>query len=532
MSKKQVFNPYLPLYEYVPDGEPHVFGDRIYVYGSHDRFHGGAFCLNDYVCYSAPLDDLTAWKYEGVIYRADQDPENQKPVSERRPLREGYGLSYFDGSDKKHALWAPDVVCGPDGRYYLYYCLDFLPEIGVAVADSPAGKYEFLGKVRHRDGSLLGDREGDLIQFDPGVFMDDDGTVYLYSGNAAMNKRTPRPVSKGSQVMTLEHDMLTLKTEPRPLLPDLYDAEGTDFEGHGFFEASSIRKIGGRYYLIYSSANSHELCYAVSANPDRNYCYGGTIVDIGDIYLNGRTEEEALNPTGNTHGGIECVKGQWYVFYHRQTDRTNFSRQGCAEKITILPDGSIPQTEVTSYGLNAGPLRAEGSYPASISCRLQGKEGAPFSSEEASDERFPYYTQPVPDFSPDEEASCPVDFPVQYIANLRDGAIVGYKFFEGGFRGKLEFTLRGQGTGRIRIFYVPKRCFEAYNGADQKKPDPNSREAFRELGQTAFSAAEDWSPFESAELSFPEETVALYFIIDGDVRIDLRSFRWNSSMEL
>ena len=30
---KQVYNPYLPLWEYVPDGEPHVFGDRVYLYG-------------------------------------------------------------------------------------------------------------------------------------------------------------------------------------------------------------------------------------------------------------------------------------------------------------------------------------------------------------------------------------------------------------------------------------------------------------------------------------------------------------------
>ena len=74
---KQVYNPYLPSYEYVPDGEPHAFGDRIYLYGSHDRFNGGFFCLNDYVCYSAPVDDLSAWRYEGVIYKKKQDPLNK-----------------------------------------------------------------------------------------------------------------------------------------------------------------------------------------------------------------------------------------------------------------------------------------------------------------------------------------------------------------------------------------------------------------------------------------------------------------------
>ena len=103
MSSRQIHNPYLPEYEYIPDGEPHVFGDRIYLYGSHDRFGGKKFCMNDYVCYSAPVTDLTDWKYEGVIYTRTQDPRM---------------------ADGTHQLWAPDVVKGKDGRYYLYYCPD------------------------------------------------------------------------------------------------------------------------------------------------------------------------------------------------------------------------------------------------------------------------------------------------------------------------------------------------------------------------------------------------------------------------
>ena len=74
LMKKQVYNPFLPIYECVPDGEPHVFGDRVYLYGSHDKEGGETFCMLDYTTYSAPVTDLSDWRCEGTIYRADQDP--------------------------------------------------------------------------------------------------------------------------------------------------------------------------------------------------------------------------------------------------------------------------------------------------------------------------------------------------------------------------------------------------------------------------------------------------------------------------
>lgn len=117
--KKRCVNPYLPSWEYIPDAEPHVFGDRIYVFGSHDRFNGYSFCLNDYVCYSAPVDDLSDWKYEGIIYHRTDDPANK---------------------DGEMCLYAPDVTKGYDGRFYLYYCLDQLPVVSVAVCDTPCGE--------------------------------------------------------------------------------------------------------------------------------------------------------------------------------------------------------------------------------------------------------------------------------------------------------------------------------------------------------------------------------------------------------
>lgn len=510
---KQIYNPYLPSFEYIPDGEPHVFGDRIYIYGSHDRFDGAQFCLNDYVCYSADVNDLTDWKYEGVIYKKVQDPRNQNIPADAPEPKPSCGLPHEPGQDNLnppgiHAMWAPDVVLGADGRYYLYYCLDWLPETAVAVCDTPAGKYEFLGFVRHKDGIPLGCGKNDYITFDPGVFVDDDNSAYLYSGNAPM-RREQEDGTKASVVVRLEPDMLTLAEEPRILMPTIMNAEGTGFEGHEFFEASSIRKIRGKYYFVYSSVNSHELCYAVSDRPDRDYKYGGTLVDIGDIYLDGRTKEEALNALGNTHGGIECAGGQWYVFYHRQTNRTNFSRQGCAEKITINEDGTICQAEVTSCGLNDGPLRAAGQHPAYCCCRLQSAAGAVLSHPEHMKEDYPYLTQEIKDCDPDPELiKADRECPVQYITNMKDGAVAGYKYFA--FEGirRVSVTVRGCAEGYISVT----------TGTD-KAENPE-----KECGRITINIqGDEWQQCEG-EISVPDGVHAVNFRFHGEGCMDFRSF--------
>lgn len=127
--KKAGVNPYLPFWETVPDGEPHVFGDRVYIYGSHDRRGGSTFCEEDYVCWSAPVDDPGSWRFEGVIYKKMQDPLNGAPYDGVLPE-----IAFPMGTEEKpHYLYAPDVAKGPDGRYYLYYALDFTDVISVAV---------------------------------------------------------------------------------------------------------------------------------------------------------------------------------------------------------------------------------------------------------------------------------------------------------------------------------------------------------------------------------------------------------------
>lgn len=423
--KTQAFNPYLPSFEYVPDGEPRVFGNRVYIYGSHDAFDGDSFCEKDYVCWSAPADDLGNWRYEGVIFAATQDPQNA------------------DGNMK---LFAPDVVQGTDGRYYLYYSLNASSVVSVAVCDTPAGKYEFLDFVRWSDGSILGGKPGEISCFDPAVLVEGQD-VYLYTGFAPgpgwlfdILTRDGRRI-EGGYCTALEPDMRTVKREPLLVAPSIRNDDGTGFEGHAFFEASSIRKIGSTYYFVYSSILSHELCYTTSRFPDRDFRFGGTLVSIGDIGLNGNTEP--MNYTGNTHGGMIQIGSQWYIFYHRQTNKQCCARQGCAEPITILPDGSIPQSEITSCGLNGGALEGSGTYEARIACHLGYREPHfPYLAAHEEDTAHPYFTQSGTDRE---------DHPDQYIANMADGAWCGFKYFAFDGQAKLSVTVRGEANGNLNI---------------------------------------------------------------------------------
>ena len=425
--KQQVFNPYLPSWEYVPDGEPHVFGDRVYVYGSHDSFRAPIFCVNDYVCWSAPVDDLSDWRFEGVIYRKKNDPSNK------------LGL---------RSLYAPDVTQGPDGRYYLYYAFDFMGEMGVAVCDTPAGQYEFYGHVHFKDGHVWGKRSGEPLPFDPGVLVDDDGRVYLYSGFATkvpfIASRGHNLTNEGGVVLELEQDMVTIKSGPELLFPK--KGKQGAFENHAFFEASSIRKIEGKYCFVYSSEHNHDLCYAISDSPKGPFTFGGRLVDLGDLGLNGNEDEShASNYLGNTHGGMVEIHGQWYIFYHRQTNRNSYARQACAEKLERALDGGFLQAEITSCGLNDGPLKGIGTYEARIACNLWSAEGTGRYDGRSPKKRFklhPYFTQSGKDRESDGD---------QYIANFRNGAVAGFKYFNMGEANQIRIEVRGTANGKMQV---------------------------------------------------------------------------------
>lgn len=410
--KKQSYNPYLPSWEYIPDGEPYVFGDRVYVYGSHDLYNGHVFCLGDYVCWSAPVDNLADWRYEGVIYPKISDPLN----------KEG-----------KMCLYAPDVTVGPDGRYYLYYVLDHVSIVSVAVCDTPAGQYEFYGYVHYEDGTRLGEKEGDEPQFDPGVLTEGDKT-YLYTGFCSRGDKSRH----GAMATVLGSDMLTIVEAVVIVAPGCEYSANSGFEGHEFFEAPSIRKKGDTYYFVYSSIVMHELCYATSSNPTKGFTYAGVLVSNCDLHID--TYKPAGQPMaygGNNHGSIVEIQGDWYIFYHRQTNGTWYSRQGCAEKLTVLSDGRIPQVELSSCGLNGGPLEGKGEYPAYIACNLFHDTPSIY----VGDDRFPKIMQDGRDG--DEEPG--------YIANIKDTATAGFKYFDCKNVTEISIKVRGYANGVFEV---------------------------------------------------------------------------------
>lgn len=312
-------NPYLPNWEYIPDGEPRVFGDRIYVYGSHDRKDSIDFCDYKLKVWSAPVSDPTKWVCHGDIFRSRDGHDSPSDV---------------DWTDE--LLFAPDVV-ERGGKYYLYaYIVN--AKGCVAVADRPEGPFRLLSRYEydipnHYDNGTF---------IDPGVLVDDDGRVYIYCGY------------QGSYMCELKDNMY--EAVPGSYKLDIIPTA----EPHRFFEACSPRKINGTYYLIYSPQRGSCLDYATSDSPTGPFTYRGTIIDNGIDF-----------PGGNDHGSVCCVNGQWYIFYHRMTNGTIMSRRGCVERIEILQDGTIPQVEMTSLGFEES-LNPYDFTQADTACVLKG----------------------------------------------------------------------------------------------------------------------------------------------------------------
>jgi arabinoxylan arabinofuranohydrolase len=283
--KRQCYNPYLPSWEYIPDAEPKVFGQRLYIYGSHDLFGAKEYCEGDYVCWSTPVEDLSDWRYEGVIFKKQDTPWNKE------------NLSYY----------APDVVRGTDGRYYLYYSVANTSITSVAVCDKPAGKYQYLGDVHFPDGRVYGSKPEDWFMFDPAVLVDDDGRVFLYVGSGQKSNGEFGHEIKGLFVMELSSDMLTIISEPTIIMPADFNPKKPNY-----WEGPSIRHIGEWYYLVYPATDITGLNYAMSLFPDNAEMFK-TRVDLAIDHhpsYEGFGKESCVHPECAACGEILCELAQ------------------------------------------------------------------------------------------------------------------------------------------------------------------------------------------------------------------------------
>ena len=437
-------NPYLPLWEFIPDGEPYVFDDpdvpgekRVYIYGSHD-IRRKDYCGRDQVVWSASVKNLNDWRYDGVIFRSLLDAEG-KPLNK-------------DGSGD--ILFAPDVAVKTESdgtkTYYLYPNTQAWGRNGmVAKSKRPDGPFE----VCNWDNACTWKCVGPM-SFDPAAFVDDDGRAYGYWGfrqsfAAELDPATMATVKPGTAIVT---NMVSGLEQPGIFR---------------FFEASSIRKIKDKYVFIYSrwtkdgefglGGTNYTLAYAYSDNPLGPWTYGGTIIDA-----RGRETREDGRPvitatlSGNTHGSICEINGKWWVFYHRQCGTTEFSRQAMVAPITVEvetgPGGKvkISEGEYTSEGFETEGLDPFKRQVAGIACYYTD---GPYMK--------PYYIEGIGEKEPYAEKinRCSV-------VHIIDGSVVGYKYFD--FRkthGKknlmLELNLIPQGVDAdVEIWAVRPKATE------------------------------------------------------------------------
>ncbi|WP_100609909.1 family 43 glycosylhydrolase [Confluentibacter lentus] len=287
--------------QFSADPSARVFGDKVYVFPSHDilategKGRKDWFCMEDYHVFSS--ENLTDWTDHGTIVE-------QNKVAWVKP--------------DSYSMWAPDCI-EKDGKYYFYFpstIKDSLTNvrgftIGVAIADKPEGPYvtEPLPIPNVRG-------------IDPNVFIDKDGQAYMYwsQGNIYGAK--------------LKDNMLELDSEVKTL---------GDLPTKGLKEGPYLFERNGIYYLTYPHVEDkiERLEYAISDNPLGPFKVTGVIMDE--------------SPTGcwTNHQSIIEFKNQWYLFYHHNDYSPNFdkARSIRADYLNFNADGTIQKVIPTLRGV-------------------------------------------------------------------------------------------------------------------------------------------------------------------------------------
>ena len=430
-------NPYLPLWEHLPDGEPRVFEDpdqpgklRAYIIGSHDVTYT-AYCGPDIRMWSAPVEDLSQWRDEGPIF------------------------TWFV-SGQWDTMFAPDLVETIDkatGKktYWLYpHSRGWRRVPMVCKSDRPNGPFTPVNLTE--DGTQC--LPGSLIDFDPSVFIE----TITNKKDKDFDKGFRAYVFYGFQHSTaceLDQNTMYSKREGTelidPFIPAssadgrLLDKEGSVYKAlydgqnpldFNFFEASSIRQVGNKYVMVFGDT---------PLGPWRS---GGVLVDSRGVVLNEDGSQLITTNAGhNTHGSLQEINGQWYVFYHRPPRGFGYARQAMVAPVKITWDkkpvakGGVvkitaydPYTkdniwtakaangneytgaEVTSEGFQIFGLPPYQYYSAGLACFMTGGT----NSNEWMQDNFDVWNNSMD------------------LAGITNGGIIGFKYF--GFGGLAEDT--------------------------------------------------------------------------------------------
>ena len=450
-------NPYLPLWEHVPDGEPRVFEDpdhpgkmRAYIIGSHDT-HFTQYCGNDIRMWSAPVEDLTQWRDEGPIF------------------------SYFVNG-QWDTMFAPDLVEVTDKQtgkktYWLYpHSRGWQRVPMVCKGDRPNGPFVPVNLTA--DGTKCVD--GSLIDFDPSVFIE----TVTNKKDKDFDRGFRAYVFYGFQHSTacqLDQNTMFSKREGTelidPFIPassrdgKLLDKAGSEYKAlykgqnpldFNFFEASSIRQVGNKYVMVFSGYSGQEygqgatnsaLRYAFGDSPLGPWRSGGVLVDSRGV-VPGEDGSRLIttNAGHNTHGSLQEINGQWYVFYHRPPRGFGNARQAMVAPVKITWDkkpvakGGV--VKITGYD----PYSKDNEWTA------KAADGNHYTGAEVTSEGFQifglppyaYYSAGIACFmyGPNSNQYMQDNFDVwnnsMDLAGIQNGGIVGFKYF--GFGGLAQDT--------------------------------------------------------------------------------------------
>ncbi len=441
-------NPYLPLWEHLPDGEPRVFEDpdnpgkyRIYIIGSHDvRYR--SYCGPDIRIWSAPVENLSAWRDEGPVFT-------------------------YETQEQWDVMYAPDLVelKRKDGKkeYYLYpHSRGWRREAMVAKGDRPDGPFTPINMTE--DGSST--VPGSIMGFDPSVYIeyvtDEDDPdyeigfrAYGYWGfqrslAAELDQNTMYSVRPGTEVIDYfipASARYGVIRDPKGTeYPNVYADE--DLGTFNFFEAASIRKIGNKYVWVYSgysgpdyglSSTNSALRYAYGDSPLGPWKGGGVLVDSRAPVINEDGSSLETSYAGhNTHGSIELINDQWYVFFHRAPRGYGYARQPMVAPVSITWDEALVadggKVTIKAYD----PYADDGLWTAKDS------KGNEYTGAEVTSEGFHIYGLNPYNYYSAGYACYLSDIGLQTdswdiwdnnmpVAGVKNGDIVGYKYF--GFGG-------------------------------------------------------------------------------------------------